>query len=292
MDRLRRIGSWVAVLGSGSRPPAPLRALHGLPVDHAGAARAYDLIVLCQDLFVPRNARRARSILVQEGMTDEEGWAYRLQRRLPFLPRWIASTATMGLSDAYERFCVASEGYRDLFVQKGVRPEKIAVTGIPNFDNCARYAQNAFTHCEYVLVCCSDSRETFKRHDRAAFIRDAVRIAAGRQLVFKLHPYEDHARATREIAALAPGALVYASGSAEEMVANCSVLVVEWSSLAYVGLALGKEVHACEDVARLRRLLRCSTPGGSAHRARRLRGLGGRAAAGASVRASARSRVA
>ena len=31
------------------------------------------------------------------------------------------------------KFCVASEGYRDLFISKGVKPEKIYVTGIPNF---------------------------------------------------------------------------------------------------------------------------------------------------------------
>jgi hypothetical protein len=230
-------------------------AAQRLPVDRGGTARAYDLVLLCQDLVVPRNLRRGRSILVQEGMTDEEGWAYRLQRRFPLVPRWIAGTASMGLSDEYDRFCVASEGYRDLFVRKGVRPEKLVVTGIPNFDDCARHLRNSFPHRGYVLVCSSDSRETFKRHDRAAFIREAVRIGAGRPLVFKLHPNEDTVRATREIEALAPGALVYATGKAEEMVANCDVLVVERSSLAYVGLALGKEVHARTDAAELRRLL-------------------------------------
>jgi hypothetical protein len=48
----------------------------------------------------------------------------------------LAGTAATGLSDAYHAFCVASEGYRDFFIRKGARPEKIIITGIPNFDNC------------------------------------------------------------------------------------------------------------------------------------------------------------
>ncbi len=39
------------------------------------------------------------------------------------------------------------------------------------------------------------------------------------------------------------------------MVANCDVLVTQYSSTAFVGLALGKEVHSYFDLAELRRLL-------------------------------------
>ena len=38
------------------------------------------------------------------------------------------------------------------------------------------------------------------------------------------------------------------------MIANCDVLVTQFSSTAYVGLALGKEVHSYFDVDELRRL--------------------------------------
>jgi hypothetical protein len=228
----------------------------GARVDPEGRRGGYGLIVLCQDLLVPRNVRSgARVLLVQEGMTDPDGLAWRLWRRAPFLPRWVAGTAGMGLSGAFDRFCVASEGYRDLFAEKGVPKEKLVVTGMPNFDDCARYRRNTFPLHGYVLVCSSDSRETFKRHDRAAFLRRAVAVAAGRPLVFKLHPNEREERARREIAAVAPGAPVFASGSAEEMVANCEALVCEYSTLAYVGLALGKEVHSWFDLDFLRRLL-------------------------------------
>jgi ABC-type uncharacterized transport system ATPase subunit len=79
--------------------------------------------------------------------------------------------------------------------------------------------------------------------DRPALLKRSVQIAAGRQLIFKLHPNENVERATREILTVAPGALVFADGNAEEMVANCDVLITEHSSLTFCGLALGKEVH-------------------------------------------------
>jgi hypothetical protein len=228
---------------------------HRLQFDYGGRRGPYDLVVLSQDLVIPNNLGGARVLLVQEGMTDPENWAFHAVRHLPFLPRWIASTAAAGLSDRYDRFCVASEGYRDLFIHKGARPEKLVITGIPNFDDCIRYGRNDFPYRDYVLVCTSDSRETYKRHDRDAFIRRAQAIAAGRPLIFKLHPNESWGRAVREIGALAPEARVFTSGCAEEMVANCCALIVEYSTLAFVGLALGKEVHAWEDQAVLRRLL-------------------------------------
>src|SRR5262249_59288860 len=92
--------------------------------------------------------------------------------------------------------------------------------------------------------------------DRGAFIESAVRIAAGRKLIFKVHPNELLPRATDEIARWAPGALTYTRGSAEEMVANCDELLVRYSTLAYVGLALGKKVHSFNfDIEELKRLL-------------------------------------
>jgi hypothetical protein len=226
-----------------------------LPLDPGGLRGGYDLVLTCSDLVVPRNTRGRRVVLVQEGILDPEGWSYRLWRRFRFLPRWLAGTATTGLSLSYDRFCVASEGYREHFLARGVPPERLVVTGIPNFDDCRRYLENDFPHRGYVLVCSSDARETFKRDDRAAFLRRCLEIAAGRPLVFKLHPNENAERARREIQAVAPQALVFQSGSAEEMIANCEVLVAQYSSTVFVGLALGKECHSYWDLAELRRLL-------------------------------------
>ena len=226
-----------------------------LAIDYQGQRGPYDLVVTCSDVFVQKNIRGNRIVLVQEGITDPETAAFRLVRKHRSLPLWMAGTAATGLSDAYRAFCVASDGYRDLFVDKGAKKEKIVVTGIPNFDNCERYRDNAFPRRNYVLVCTSPLREVFRGEDRPAFIRHAVAIANGRPMIFKFHPNEDLARAANEVRQYAPGALTFGDGSAEEMIANCDVLITRYSSTAFVGLALGKETYSDFPADDLRRLL-------------------------------------
>jgi hypothetical protein len=256
VDALRRAGLIEMTIGGNRRRGWCLDYLrdHGLHVDLHGSGGGYDLVVTCTDLVVPRNVRGGRLVVVQEGILDPDEGVARVCRRLRFLPRWLAGTAMTGESFLYDRFCVASEGYRARVIERGADPSKVVVTGIPNFDDCARYRKNDFPHTGFVLVCTSDARETFKRDDREGLVLRALQIAAGRRLVFKLHPNEEAERATREIKRIAPAALVYATGSAEEMIANCDELVTQWSSTVFVGLALGKRVHSDADVAELRRL--------------------------------------
>jgi len=232
---------------------------HNLPLDQAGLNGPYAIVVTCSDLIVPGNIRCYPVVLVQEGMTDPEGFWFRAWRKYPWLPRWLAGTAVTGLSDLYTLFCVASDGYKRHFVAKGANPDKIVVTGIPNFDNCRRFLNNTFPFRDFVLVCTSDVRETFGGEDRKAFILNAVRVANGRPLIFKLHPNERVGRARREIERYAPEATIYVTGSAEEMIANCSVLITRFSSTAYVGLALGKEVHSDFDIEDLRQKMPIQT---------------------------------
>ncbi len=226
-----------------------------LAIDYQGRRGPYDLVVTCSDVFVQKNIRGQKVVLVQEGITDPENAAFRLVQRFRRLPLWLAGTAATGLSDAYRAFCVASDGYRHDFIGKGAKAGKIVVTGIPNFDDCSRYRDNAFPHRHFVLVCTSPLREVFRGEDRPAFIRHAVAIAGGRPLVFKFHPNEDMVRAEKEVRQYAPDALTFRDGSAEEMIANCDVLVTRFSSTAFVGLALGKETHSDFPVDELLRLL-------------------------------------
>lgn len=228
---------------------------HHLRIDYQGENRPYDLVVTCSDVYLQKNIRDNRIVLVQEGIIGPESIMFHLVKRLRFLPRWMADTAMTGLSDAYRAFCVASEGYRDFFIQRGARPEKIIVTGIPNFDNFQRYCTNDFPCHHYVLACTSNLREVFRREDREAFIRRAVEIAGGRQLFFKLHPNENIDRATREIREHAPAAKVFTTGSAEEMIANCDTLITRFSSTAFVGVALGKDTYSDFDMDTLTRLM-------------------------------------
>ena len=216
---------------------------HDLKLDIGGYLHAYDLVLTCTDLIVPKHIRSRKIVLVQEGMTEPETVLYHLARNFQWVPRWIAGTSTTGLSDSYEKFCVASEGYRDLFIRKGVNPEKIVVTSIPNFDNCEQYLHNDFPYHDYVLVCTSDNRETFIYENRAKNIRKYVEMAEGGQLIFKLHPNENAERAIREIEQYAPESIVFSEGKTEEMIANSRMLIAQFSSTIFVGSALNKIVH-------------------------------------------------
>jgi hypothetical protein len=265
MQRSARAG-WLdfTVLGGQARA----RSLEyltgkGLNVDEGAGVGPYDLVVMGTDLIVPRRLRQWPIVLVQEGMTDPEDWRYHLVRRLG-LPRYLANTSMTGLSGAFAAFCVASDGYRELFARKGVPPERLVVTGLPNFDDADSHRTNDFPHRGYVLGATSCLRETLKPEDRAGFIRKCVRIAAGRPLFFKLHPNEDHARAIREIGRFAPQARVFVNGDTNHMIANCDVLVTRYSSVVHVAVALGKEVHADLGAATLRRLMPVQNGGRSA----------------------------
>lgn len=242
---------------------------HGLKIDYKGLSNDYDLVFTGADLIVPQNIRRKKLVLVQEGMTDPENFAFHLVKYLG-LPRWIASTSTMGMSNHYDLFCVASEGYKEHFVRKGAKPEKIIVTGIPNFDNSKKFLENDFPYRNYVLVATSDARETFKYENRKKFIRECVDIAAGRQMIFKLHPNENVERATGEINRYAPGALVFHDGNTNHMIANCDVLITKYSSVVYIGMALGKEVHSLFDIEMLKKLTPIQNNGTSAERIARI----------------------
>lgn len=237
----------------------------GLPIDHGGQARPYDLVITGTDLIIPGSLRSKRLVLVQEGMLEAEGALYQLVRTIG-LPRYIANTAATGLSNAYDLFCVASPGYRDLVIGKGVDPRKVVVTGIPNFDNVQRYRENDFPMHHFVLAATSSNRETFHWDDREAFIRKARAIARGRTLVFKLHPNENVPRARREIEKVAPEAIIFEEGNTNHMIANCDVLITQTSSVTFVGLALGKEVYSDLNLDELRRLLPTQNGGTSASR--------------------------
>lgn len=234
-----------------------------LHVDCGGRRDSYDLVVMCTDLIVQKNLQGKRLLLVQEGLTEPEGLRY-AGVRLFGLPRYIANTASFGLSNAYHRFCVASPGYRDLFIRKGIPPEKLMVTGIPNFDNVASFKENIFPFKNYVLAATSPTRETFQRDDREEFIRRVVEIAQGRQVIFKLHPAEQERRSRREIERLAPGSLVFSDGDTNAMIANCSVLITQFSTVTYIGLVLGKEVYSYLDLDELKRLMPVQNGGTSA----------------------------
>ena len=238
---------------------------NNLAIDYRGKNHKYDLVVTCSDLIVPNNIRGKRLVLVQEGITEPEGLVYQLVKRFK-LPRYLANTATTGLSDAYDIFCVASHGYREHFIKKGVRPEKIAVSGIPNFDHLSSSYENDFPFRDYVLVATSPLRETFRPDDRIAFLHHCIQIAHGRPLIFKLHPTENVKRATREIHQLIPEAQVLTRGNINPMIANASAVITQQSTCTFVAIALGKEVYTNLNINELKHLMPIQNGGMSAQK--------------------------
>jgi hypothetical protein len=234
-------------------------------MDYKGKNNKYDLVFLSSDLIVQNNLKSYKKVLVQEGMTDPENLMYYLVKYLK-LPRYLASTSTTGLSDEYDYFCVASEGYKELFISKGVNQEKILVTGIPNYDNLNHYRTNELDLKDFVLVATSDARETLKLENRKAFIKEAVRIANGKLLVFKLHPNENYKRAIREINKYAPGSVIKTDCDINYLIANCSTLITKYSTVVYTGIALGKKVYSYFDIDALNKLCPIQNNGTSAEK--------------------------
>ncbi len=156
----------------------------------------------------------------------------------------------------------AATATASLFMRKGVPDEKIVVTGIPNFDDCKRFLDNDFPASRLRAgVQLRHPRDSALGGPPALHPPGHRRSPAGRPIIWKLHPNENAVRARAELARHAPDALVLESGNTEEMIANCAVLVTQFSSTAYVGLALGKEVHSYFDVEELARL--CPIQNGS-----------------------------
>ncbi|MBO2008960.1 hypothetical protein [Hymenobacter negativus] len=245
-------------------------AAHGLKNDFEGRqfGNTYDLVVCCSDIIAPWPLVRAtKTIFVQEGMTDPLNWWARLIRKLHWAPSLAIGTALNGLANCCDIYCVASAGYKEHFDYVGVDRDKLIVTGIPNFDNIERVRNNDFPHHGYVLVATSDLRETYTPENRPKFIRECVRIAAGRPLAFKLHPNETLPRAVDEIKANAPaGTMIFTEGNTDHMIANCVELITQYSTVVYVGLALGKPVHSYFDLDDLKRKLPWQNGGTSARR--------------------------
>lgn len=256
LEKLRKKGllEFTILGGKFKNDTESYLSVNHLKIDYRGEMNNYELIVTCTDLILQKNLKSKKVILVQEGMTDPKNIFYYTAKYLG-LPRYLASTSTTGISNAYDYFCVASQGYKEMFIKNGIKPEKIKVTGIPNFDNCKKYISNKFPNKDYVLVCTSDARETYKYENRKKFIQKVLKIANGRQVIFKLHPNENFERAIREIKEYAPGSIVFTEGNTNEMIANCSILITKFSSVVYVGLALGKKVYSDFNMEKLKKLI-------------------------------------
>ena len=238
---------------------------NGLQIDYQAKRNKYDLVVYCSDLHIPKRIRESKIVWVQEGMTDKFTLLSKVVKALRLTPMLAGGTSLNGSSNICDIYCACSEGYKEQFIKLGTDADKIIVTGSPNYDNITQFLDNDFPYKNYVMVATTDMRETFRMENRPAFIRKAVKIANGRKLLFKLHPNEKFERAEAEIRKYAPaGTLIYRTGNTNQMIANCSELITQYSTVVYVGLALGKKVHSYFKLDELMRLAPVQNGGASA----------------------------
>jgi hypothetical protein len=236
-----------------------------LNIDYGAKRNRYELVVYCSDMVMADSLRNTKTIWVQEGMIDKYTLLSAIVKKLGLPPYLTGDTSLNGSTDICDIYCAASDGYKDHFTKLGTSRDKIFVTGIPNYDHCNKFLANNFPYRDYVMVATSDMRETYRKEDRPAFIRQAVDIANGRLMLFKLHPNEKFERAEAEIRKYAPaGTLVFQTGNTDHMVANCSELITQYSTVVYTGLALDKKVHSYFDVNDLKRLAPIQNDGTSA----------------------------
>jgi hypothetical protein len=228
---------------------------NNLQIDYRGLKNRYDLVVFCTDLHVPKRFNNTKKVFVQEGMTDKYTLVSIIVKKLNLPAALTGDTSLNGSTNMCDVYCVASEGYKRHFSSLGTNPGKIIVTGMPNYDNVKQHQENDFPYRDYVMVATTDMRETFRKEDRPAFIKESVKIAKGRKMLFKLHPNENFKRAAAEINEYAPkGSLVYQAGNTNQMIANCAELITQYSTVVYVGMALGKKVHSYFNMETLKRL--------------------------------------
>lgn len=243
-----------------------LRSQH-CQIDYEARLNRYDLVVLCSDLIIPARFRSVKTIWVQEGMIDKLTPLSKIVKALKLSPTLCFNTSLNGSSNKCDLYCTASEGYRQYISRMGTDISKIYATGIPNYDNAAQYLDNDFPHRDYVMVATTDMRETARPENRVKFIRHCVAIAQGRPLLFKLHPNENFKRAIREIRQHTPeGTMIFTEGNTSHMIANCTELVTQYSTVVYTGIALGKKVHSYFDVDQLQQLSPLQNGGRSAAR--------------------------
>lgn len=239
---------------------------HNLQIDYQAKKNEYDLVVYCTDLHVPQRLRNTKTVWVQEGMTDKFTTLSKIVKALKLPPILSGGTSLNGASNVCDIYCAASEGYKKQFSRLGTDAGKIVVTGMPNYDNLNQFADNDFPYRNYVMVATTDMRETFRYENRPAFIKEAVKIANGLKLLFKLHPNEKFDRAYAEIERYAPpGTLIYQTGNTNHMIANCSELITQYSTVVYTGMALGKKVHSYFDKKELEKLMPVQNGGMSAY---------------------------
>lgn len=219
---------------------------HNLNYDYRGQSKGikYDLALLSTDMIVPKSFKNIKTVWIQEGMIDPITNFGRLVNRLGLPAYTTASTALNGTSNIADLYFAMSYGYKKYFTTYGTDSSKIMVTGIPNFDNINSLLETTYPEKGFVLVATSDIRELGGNDDRIYLIKEAIKIANGRKVIFKPHPNENIQRVVSEIKSVLPEATIITEPIIDTLIAHCEILITQYSSCVYQGMVLGKKVYS------------------------------------------------
>jgi hypothetical protein len=219
---------------------------HQLNYDYRGTSKGiqYDLALLSTDMIVPQSFKKIKTVWIQEGMIDPINSFGRLVKKFGLPAYATASTALNGTSNIADLYFSMSHGYKKYFTDFGTDSHKILVTGVPNFDNIESVLNSSYPENGFVLVATSDIRELGGNDDRIYLIREAIKIANGRKIIFKPHPNENIQRVISEIKSVLPEATIITEPIIDTLIAHCDVLITQYSSCVYQGLVLGKQVYS------------------------------------------------
>lgn len=204
----------------------------------------YDLVIVSTDLVFPSSFKSKKTAWVQEGMIDPLKPSGKWIKRFHLPLYFTSDTSLNGTSNKADLYFAMSAGYKKYFNKHGTNANKILTTGVPNFDNIEELKHNDIELKDFVLVATSDIRELGGNEDRLDFIKQCLKIANGKKLIFKPHPNENINRAISEINMIAPNAEILTSKNLDFMIANCDTLITQFSSCVYLGLVLEKKVYS------------------------------------------------
>lgn len=238
----------------------------GFKTDEKAKKRDYDLVVVPSDIYLPSKIIKSKIVLIQEGGLYPDNFILSLVK-IGIAPRFFANTAALGLSDKYEFFCVASEEYRKFFIERGIKSEKLRVTGISYYDNFEKYRvypkKIPKLPKKYVLACMSPSWESLGL-EWDSLISKARRKAKELKipLVVKVHPREERYQIRR---LRKQNILVYQKPTAEYFAASAKYAFVQSSTSIYSLIHFGIPTESTKlDIEKCKKLMAWQNNGTSA----------------------------
>jgi len=169
-----------------------------LKLDECGESNHYDLVVTFSTLIIPKNIRNSRIVLLQDLMNEPRNFMAYFTKWFKF-SSYLNKPSSINLFERYDVVCVASPGYRKRFIRNGADPDKIALTGIPEFTTFPDTLPDDVLQRGVVHLVTLPLWGSLEKEYRKDLQMNLNWIADGRPIYFKLLPTDQPIIATRKI---------------------------------------------------------------------------------------------